>query len=364
MNVLFVVGGGNLIAQIAQIALYLGLKEQGVNIYLIGNLSKEVINYLKEKKLDRSDYQYLHPKEKIDKEYQKTFTELLTSKKINIVHFISGKASRSGLGVLKKYPNIKAVIYYGSASLHWHDPSAYLTYLHPRIDAIIGNSNFVYNHVKKQLFGKRKQKAVRIFKGYSTDWFDNAIPFDYTSIGIPKDAIIVCSIGNHRKVKGTKYFLQASNYLTSEKEIHFILIGDKTDAPHLSKLKEESKIKNRIHVLGKRDDVPSLLAGSDMYVQSSLSEGFGRAISEAMSVGKPIIMTNAGGCTELIDENSGIVVPLKDYKSIGKAISDLANNNEKRIQMGKNAKARIQNVYSIERTVRETLALYKKLLNE
>ena len=50
-------------------------------------------------------------------------------------------------------------------------------------------------------------------------------------------------------------------------------------------------------------------------MQTSLEEGFGRAISEAMSVGKPIVMTDAGGCTELIDEHSGIIVPKKKSES-------------------------------------------------
>ncbi|WP_299709580.1 glycosyltransferase family 4 protein [uncultured Tenacibaculum sp.] len=364
MNVLFVVGGGNLNAQIAQIALFLGLHDQeNIQIHLIGRLSDDVVSFI-ESHNSSATYQKLYPKNKLDRDYITEFDKIIIDKKIDLVHFVCGKTSRTGLVALKKFPKIKTVIYYGSASLHWHDPSAYLTYLHPRIDAIIGNSNFVYNHVKKQLFGKRKQKAVRIFKGYSTDWFNNVVPFDYTTLGIPKDAIVVCSIGNHRKVKGTKYFLESSNHLSSDKDIHYVLIGDNTDAPHLSKIKENSKIKEYIHVLGRRDDVPSLLAGADMYVQSSLSEGFGRAISEAMSIGKPIIMTDAGGCTELIDENSGIVVPLRDYKAIGAAISDLANNDEKRIQMGKNAKNRIETVYSIERTVNDTLALYKKLLNE
>ena len=49
------------------------------------------------------------------------------------------------------------------------------------------------------------------------------------------------------------------------------------------------RIKNNIHLLGLRPDAVSLIKGSNLYVQTSLSEGFGRAISEAMSVGKPIM---------------------------------------------------------------------------
>ena len=363
MNVLFVLGGGNLNTQIAQVALFLGLKEKGVHIYLIGPITDDVREFISSQN-PNATFLDVYPKKKIDAEYQEAFSELIIQHNIDLVHFISGKAARSGLIALRKHPEVKTVIYFGSVSLHWYDPSSYLTYLNPRIDAIIGNSNFVYNHVKKQLFGKHKQKAIRIFKGYSSEWFSDVKSFDYTQIGIPEDAVVVCSIGNHRKVKGTRYFLESSNFLDSEKEIHYVLIGENTDAPHLDSIRKNSKISNRIHVLGKRNDVPNLLAGCDMYVQTSLSEGFGRAISEAMSIGKPIIMTNAGGCTELIDENSGIVVPLKDSKAIGKAISKLANDSALCKQMGKNAKNRILNVYSIEKTVNETLDLYKKLLSE
>jgi glycosyltransferase involved in cell wall biosynthesis len=73
-------------------------------------------------------------------------------------------------------------------------------------------------------------------------------------------------------------------------------------------------------------------------------------------------MTNAGGCTELIDKNTGIITPLKDSKSIGEAISKLANNDALRKQMGNNSKERIKNVYHINDTVDGTLNLYKQFL--
>lgn len=363
MNILFVLGGGNLNTQIAQVALFLGLKQKGISIYLMGPLANDVLEFIN-KQDKEAQYFNVYPIKKIDSEYQETFSSFITEYKIDLVHFISGKAARSGLIALKKHPQVKTVIYFGSVSLHWYDPSSYLTYLNPRIDAIIGNSNFVYNHVKKQLFGKHKNKVIRIFKGYSSEWFSNIKPFDYTQIGIPKNATVVCSIGNHRKVKGTKYFLESSNHLDSGENIHYVLIGENTDTSSLIQIKKKSKISHKIHILGKRNDVPSLLASCDMYVQTSLSEGFGRAISEAMSIEKPIIMTNAGGCTELIDEKSGIVVPVKNAKAIGKAISKLANEKELCKQMGINAKHRILNVYSIERTINETFDLYKKILSE
>lgn len=361
MNVLFVINGNEpYVSQQAQIELIAGLQKKGVSILVIGNIFGEVeanFNLLK------LPFLRVFPEKRIDRRYIKDFKKILTDHAIELVHFIDGKSSRSGLIALKN-TNVKAVNYFGSTSLHWYDPSSYLTYLNPRIDAIIGNSNHVHAHVKAQLFGKNKEKAVRVFKGYSSAWFSDVKTFDYSSLGIPEDAIKVCFVGNHRKVKGTRYFLEASYHLSSKREIHFIVIGEDTNKYPLNRIAKKSPMSSRIHMLGTRNDVVSLLKGCDIYAQTSLNEGFGRAISEAMSVGKPIVMTDAGGCTELIDDESGIITPLRDAKGIANAISKLADNDHLRHVMGSNAKKRIDTVYHIDRTVKDTLKLYNQLLKK
>ena len=360
MNVLFIIRGNEpYISQQAQIELAIGLKKKGINVLVLGNFTEEVEFHLKALKVN---YKKVFPEKSIDKAYIQSFKDIINEYQIDLVHFVDGKSARSGLIALKN-TNVKSVIYFGSASLHWYDPSSYLTYLSPRIDAIIRNSQFVYNHVKNQLFGKYKLKAKKIYKGYNPEWFIDYPSKDLTEFGIPKDAIVVSLVGNHRKVKGTKYFLQSSYYLDSNKNIHYLLVGDKTDHPDFQKIKENSPIANNIHLLGRRNDVISILKSTDIYVQTSLEEGFGRAISEAMSVNKPIVMTDAGGCTELIDKNSGIITPKKDSKAIAKAISKLVNNDSLRIQMGLNAKNRIESVYHIDKTINDTLNLYQQLLN-
>lgn len=361
MNVLFVIKGDEpYVSQQAQIELAVGLQEKDVNILLTGNFSEEVLSHLKNLPLH---YKKVFPKKTFDKKYTEQFQNLLKEHNIDLVHFVDGTSARNGIPALKN-SKVKSVIYFGSASLHWYDPSSYLTYLSPHLDAIIGNSDYVYNHVKAQLFGKNKEKAVRIFKGYNPEWFVNVEAKDLSEFGIPKKAITVCLVGNHRKVKGTKYFIESSHHLKTDKEIHYILIGDQTDSSTFQKMKTSSPLKDNIHLLGRRNDVVSILKSIDIYAQTSLEEGFGRSISEAMSVGKPIVMTDAGGCTELIDENSGFIVPIKDSKAIGEKISELVNNESLRIEMGENAKNRIQTVFSVQNTIKDTYSLYKRLLSK
>ena len=235
MNVLFVIRGNEpYVSQQAQVELAIGLQQKGVNILLTGNFSKEVEEQLEKLNIN---HKKIFPKKKIDRKYIEEFKSVLKEYQIDLVHFVDGKSARSGLIALKN-TNIKSVIYFGSASLHWYDPSSYLTYLHPRINAIICNSQFVYNHVKNQLFGKQKQKAVKIYKGYNPDWFTNNSSKDLSEFNIPKDAIVACLVGNHRKVKGTKYFLESSNHLKTNKDVHYILIGHNTNIPSFQKIKK------------------------------------------------------------------------------------------------------------------------------
>jgi glycosyltransferase involved in cell wall biosynthesis len=83
-----------------------------------------------------------------------------------------------------------------------------------------------------------------------------------------------------------------------------------------------------------------------------------------MAYGTPPIVTNSGGSPELVeDEKSGLVVPIKDAKSIAKAIIKLFNDDELRELYGINAIERIKNDFSSEVTTDKTLEIYKQLLS-
>tara|TARA_B100000795_G_scaffold264263_1_gene244542 strand:- start:687 stop:1775 length:1089 start_codon:yes stop_codon:yes gene_type:complete len=344
----------------AQIEMICSLKNKGVNIKVIGFYSDKIKCFFDEKGIDNSS---IYPKTRIDNQYIKDVRNNIKENKIDILHVLDGKSLRNCVLAVKK-EKLKLITYFGSASIHWHDLSSYLTYLNPRVDKIICNSTYVFEHVKKQLFRKNKNKVVKIYKGYNPKWFKDIIPFDYNAIGISKESFIVAFAGTNTKNKRISDFIKSSRYLETEKEVHYVIFGKDTDAENLKKCRQESPIKNNIHLLGLRPNAVSLIKGSSLYVQTSLSEGFGRAISEAMSVGKPVIMTDAGGCTELIDENCGIITPVKNPEAIGKAISTLVNNDKLRIKMGNNAQKRIEKVYHINDTVDDTLDLYNRLLKK
>ena len=343
----------------AQIEMICLLQNKGINIKVIGFYNSLIKDFFDGKGINNSN---IFPKATIDKQYINDVKNIIINENTDILHVLDGKSLRNCVLAVKK-EKIKLITYFGSASLYWHDLSSYLTYLNPRVDKIICNSIYVFNHVKKQLFNKNKNKAIKIYKGYDPNWFENVKPFDYSSLGISRNSMIVTLAGTNTKNKRIPDFIKSSKFLSTKKEVHYVIIGKFTENKGLEKFKNESPIKNNIHILGLRTDAVSLIKGSDIYVQTSLSEGFGRAISEAMSVGKPVIMTDAGGCTELIDESCGMITPTKNPAAVGKAISSLLNNDKLRIEMGINAKKRMEKIYHINDTVEDTFQLYKQLIN-
>jgi glycosyltransferase involved in cell wall biosynthesis len=110
------------------------------------------------------------------------------------------------------------------------------------------------------------------------------------------------------------------------------------DGPMLEEMKAlcfSLGISEKIQFLGRRTDVPTLLAASDGFLLSSFWEGFPRSILEAMSASLPVIATNVAGVVEsVLDGETGYTVPVKDSKIFSHRIGLLLNDREQAHKMG------------------------------
>ena len=103
-----------------------------------------------------------------------------------------------------------------------------------------------------------------------------------------------------------------------------------------------SPLRDRVHLLGPREDVVSLMAASNLYVQPSISgEGLSKAVPEAMGNAVPAIVTTTGGVKELIEEGkTGFVVPVRDPDTMAARIRYCYLNCEETKNMGKAAQGK------------------------
>ena len=286
---------------------------------------------------------------------------LITGKEIDIVHVTYSKALKNVLKATKGL-DVKVVTFYGSFGLHWHDPSAWFSYLHPRIDKIICVSDAVEEHVKKQLPPKRKDRTKRIYRGYDISWFSDILPVNREDLGINSDDFLICSIAIVRKIKGLDFLIDAVNYIPEELPVKIMLVGKGTDSPKILKRVAKTKRSDVFQLIGHASLSPSYTAACDLYIQPSVSEGLGRAIIEAMCLGKPVIATNGGGLVELFEKGDNNIVPHSNAKAIADKITECYHNRDNLEKTGLKAKERITKYFNISSSVEMTESVYKDLL--
>jgi len=106
--------------------------------------------------------------------------------------------------------------------------------------------------------------------------------------------------------------------------------------------------------------MPAYYSMADVYVSSTLLEGFGLPIAEAMACQTPVVTSEAGSTAEVLGPG-GIVVPARDPRSLAAAVSSLLQDEILRKEMGSRGREHIVAEFSLERMVQDMLAAYKRL---
>ena len=114
-----------------------------------------------------------------------------------------------------------------------------------------------------------------------------------------------------------------------------------------------------VRLIGKVHYAPGYIATSDLYIQPSINEGLGRALAEAMSLGKTVVATDGGGTKELISNGiDGIILPAKSPSAIADTILYCFNNKEACKPLGVKAKEKVETNFPIKKVINDTLSLY------
>jgi glycosyltransferase involved in cell wall biosynthesis len=117
-----------------------------------------------------------------------------------------------------------------------------------------------------------------------------------------------------------------------------------------------------VRLLGFRTDALSLIRAGDVFVLPSLAEPFGLVLLEAMSLGRPVVATRAGGPLEIVmPGETGLLVPPAQPPELARAINQLLAEPEKASEMGRKGFERYKERFTTERMARETIAVYRKV---
>jgi len=206
--------------------------------------------------------------------------------------------------------------------------------------------------------------SVRVVpNGVDMSRWSSVAPVKRAQLGIPDDALIVLVAGLLNSAKGQDLAIQALQMVASP-NIHLVIAGDGNDLPMLEALAGELGVNDRVHFLGWRDDLPALIAASDVVLLPSRWEGMPYVVLEAMAAGRPVVATRVDGARDLVaHKETGLLVDVKDVVGIANALEQLAGSSpQERASMGRLGAERIRDEFCIEHMVRATQAVFTEAL--
>lgn len=303
-----------------------------------------------------------------DRQAIRRLRELVMAERADVVHCYIKRALSNAIPAVKDLP-VRLVAYRGIVgNLHWLDPGSRRSFLHPRVDRII----CVCEAVRRDLIHNRflgwhlpSEKLVTVHKGHHVDWWQqNDIPTGLGELGVPPGVPVVGCVAQMRRRKGIPTLVAAFERL-ADRRAHLVLVGAVGDR-RVPGCIARSPARDRIHLTGWRPDAARLAGAFDVFVLPTLRrEGLPRAVIEAMCQNVPPVVTTAGGSPELVEDGvSGWIVPPGDPLALASALNELLDDAGRRAAMGRAAAERIRTEFTPERTVRETLAVYRELLDQ
>ena len=171
----------------------------------------------------------------------------------------------------------------------------------------------------------------------------------------------VITVANLRPEKSHETLIAAAALLApSCPDLRYLVVGGGARLSELEALARLKGVDKIVEFAGHREDVPALLASSDVFVLPSRSEAFPNGLLEAMATGLPVVATAVGGILDLVEPGrTGVLVPPSDAQALAAALRGMVANPQRARAMGDAAKCEVLSRYSFDRMVRSFEDLYE-----
>ena len=178
---------------------------------------------------------------------------------------------------------------------------------------------------------------------------------------LPHGSPLVGNVAALAPHKGQKHLVAAAKLVLHDvPDARFLIIGEGELREALERQIKHLAIERHVVLAGFRADALGLMKSFDLFAMSSVTEGLGSAVLEAMACSRAVVSTRAGGLPEaVVDGETGLLVPTHDEPALAAAIVSLLRDPVRRKVMGAAGRARVVDAFSIERMVSDTLRVYE-----
>ena len=263
-----------------------------------------------------------------------------------VIHTIHGFAFNDFMNALKK----NFFIYVEKLLAKWTDVLITVSNLNKKkiIDLNIAHENKIKN----------------IYSGIDLSLFTNKRNDDFRKeLNLENDHLLLGSVGRLSDQKDPITMIEAFGIISKPfPNAHLALVGDGELKGKILEKIDKLKLNGKVHLIGNKNNPWSVYHSMDLFIMSSIYEGLGRSITEALSCGVPVVCTDVEGVPEIVRDNiTGILVPPKDANKLADGIIRTLNDMETAKKMAEEGRRFVKDNFDVNKMVNDIDSLYNTL---
>lgn len=273
-----------------------------------------------------------------------------------------GVATDHGVFIRERLINVSMADFpYFSKKLLLDLATMITTAVYSTVDQILPVSSF--NKSWEMLFGANEDKIKVINNGIDPQYFIPKPKPAQTST-VPT----VLAVNHIFPLKDIETMIKSCDIVRkSIPEVQFVVYGSLTvDQDYVKKCRKliaELNLEKNFKLAGFHSNPQQVYNEGDIYLLTSISEGSPYTVMEAMSCARPVVATDVGGVSEIVQDN-GILCQPRNPEQLAGAVIKMLNNHDMRVKLGRNARDRILLYYTKEQSVNSYLDTYLKLIQK
>jgi glycosyltransferase involved in cell wall biosynthesis len=293
------------------------------------------------------------------------FARYLRENKVKTLFLNGSKEFKFG-GLSAYFAKTEKVIYRRGAALPIANRWDNRFLVNNVVSFVVTNSQSSRNRILKDGRNWLNEDKIRvIYNGVDLNVFnpEGEIAPIRKEFNIPNDYIIIVCIGRLTEQKGYPFIIEAiSRVSKSFDKFHVVVVGDGQLKKELEGIVKDKGLSTTISFAGFRADIASILRSSNFLLHAPLWEGAPNVILEAMACSRPVVSWNVDGIGELAENNlTGYFSKAKDIEGLTENIQKMISNisSLKIKQMGKYARKRAEERFSLEKMIKEYIEILK-----
>ena len=213
--------------------------------------------------------------------------------------------------------------------------------------------------------GVPPDRAVVVHDGVDVGFVDKTPAASiHEAFWLPHHAPLVANVAAMVPHKGQRHLVEAAAIVVRQiPDARFVIFGEGELRESIERQIRGHNLEKHVLLAGFRPNVLSLCKTMDLFVMSSVTEGLGSALLDAMACRKAVVGTTAGGIPEaVVDGETGLLVPPRDHQALAEAIVRMLRDDALRSRFGEAGRRRVEEHFSADRMVSGVLGVYERVL--